>query len=60
MKQYALYDGDDFIDIGNLEELAKLQNVKKESLEWHLYPSVKNMSRNKKKGIFLVDLEESE
>lgn len=55
-KEYALYDDDDFIAIGTLEELAKKRNIKKESLEWHLYPSVKEMNRNKRTGIFLVDL----
>lgn len=39
MKEYALYKGDKFIDIGTKEYLANLLNVKKETIEFYASPT---------------------
>lgn len=42
---YGLYKGDEFIDVGTAEELAKKLGVKKETI-W-FYASPTNLKRNK-------------
>lgn len=39
IKEYALYKGDRFIDIGTKEYLANLLNVKKETIEFYASPT---------------------
>ena len=38
-KEYALYKGDKFIDIGTKEYLAKKLNVRKETIEFYASPA---------------------
>ena len=38
---YALYKGDEFIDMGTADELAKRRNVKPESIRWLATPSAR-------------------
>lgn len=57
MKEYALYRGDEFINIGTIAELAKQENVKYETMRHYLNPSVKKQQMKRKKGgIFLVNV----
>lgn len=54
MKLYALYKGDDFIDIGTSKELAKIMGVKQETI-W-FYASELWKERSKCESWVLVDL----
>ena len=40
-KIYALYHGDEFIDMGTKEHLAKLLNIKVRTIEFYLSPTYK-------------------
>lgn len=40
-KIYALYHGDEFIDMGSKEHLAKILNVKVRTIEFYLSPTYK-------------------
>ena len=61
IKEYALYKGDKFIDIGTKEYLAKLLNVRKETIEFYASPTqlkrnkiisqIKNIKQKKRKDI---------
>lgn len=58
MKLYALYKGDDFIDIGTSKELAKKIGVSMNTI-W-FYASEKWKERSKCESWVLVDLDEEE
>lgn len=51
-KKYALYKGDELLDMGTLEYLSKKFNVKKESLLFYQSPAYKK--RTSEKGRRLV------
>jgi len=55
MNDYALYHGDDFMDIGTLKFLAKKFNFKISTLKWYSYPS--SRKRNLK-GYQVIKIEE--
>lgn len=56
MREYALYKGDNFIDVGTLEEISKRQNISKETLYW--YTSKIASTRGKGNRLFLMKLED--
>lgn len=56
IKEYALYKGDKFIDIGTKEYLAKLLNVRKETIEFYAAPV--QLKRVKDNGYIVVRIEE--
>lgn len=45
-KEYALYKGDKFIDIGTKEYLAKILNVKKETIEFYASPTYQKRTKD--------------
>ena len=51
-KEYALYKGDELLDIGTLEYLSKKYNIKKRSLIFYGTPTYQK--RTSKKGKRLV------
>ncbi len=53
--EYALYKSDEFIDIGTKDYLAKLINVKKETIEFYSTPTY--LKRTKGNGWVVVKLE---
>lgn len=53
--EYALYKSDEFIDIGTKDYLAKLINVKKETIEF--YSTLTYLKRTKGNGWVVVKLE---
>lgn len=55
MKEYALYKGDKFIDIGTKEYLAELLNVKKETIEFYASPTYSK--RTKENAYVVVKIE---
>lgn len=38
-KLYALYRGDEFVDVGTAEEIAERQEIRPESVKWMSTPS---------------------
>ena len=46
IKEYALYKGDKFIDIGTKEYLANLLNVRKETIEFYASPTKLKRTEN--------------
>ena len=38
-KRYALYRGDEFVDVGTAEEIAERQGIRPESVKWMSTPS---------------------
>ena len=57
-REYALYKGDKFIDIGTKEYLAKLLNVKNETIEFYSSPTY--LKRVKDNGYVVVRIEDDE
>ena len=58
IKEYALYKGDRFIDIGTKEYLANLLNVKKETIEFYASPT--QLKRHKDNCYAVVRIDEDE
>lgn len=56
--EYALYKGDKFINIGTKEYLAKLLNVRKETIEFYASPT--QLKRNKDNGYVVVRIDDDE
>lgn len=55
-KEYALYKGDKFIDLGTKEYLAKLLNVKKKTITFYSSPA--QLKRTKDNAYIVVKIEE--
>lgn len=56
-KEYALYRGDEFVDIGTLDELAKMLNISKKDICFFKTPSYKKRFekiKNNRRSIALV------
>lgn len=51
-KYYALYKGDEFVDLGTKNYLAKLLNVKEETINFYMSETYKK--RNKKGNCYIV------
>ena len=48
--EYALYRGDEFLDIGTIKELSKRYNISVKTLRWYSTPCYKNKIKNKNKS----------
>ena len=48
MKEYALYQGDEFIEIGTLEKLARLLNIKERTAYFYTTRAYKKRLKNRK------------
>lgn len=57
-KIFALYKGDEFIDIGTKEYLANLLNVRKETIEFYASPT--QLKRNKDNCYVVVRIDDDE
>ena len=60
IKEYAVYRGDKFVDMGALEYVAALVGMKKESVEWWATPSGLKRSCAAKcynKALFIIRVE---
>lgn len=51
-KYYALYKGDEFVDLGTKNYLAKVLNVKEETINFYMSETYKK--RNKKGNCYIV------
>lgn len=58
IKEYALYKGDRFIDIGTKEYLANLLNVRKETIEFYASPT--QLKRHKDNCYVVVRIDDDE
>lgn len=56
-KEYALYKGDKFIDIGTKEYLAELLNVRKETIEFYASPTYLKRSKENANAYVVVKIE---
>lgn len=59
MKQYALYKGEEFIDIGTAKELAEKIGTTVKTLYWYAY-SGRYKSKEHKRGYVVVLLDEED
>ena len=57
-REYALYKGDKFIDIGTKEYLAKLLNVRNKTIEFYASPT--HLRRVKDNSYVVVRIEDDE
>lgn len=48
MKEYALYKGDNLIEIGTLKEIADKQKVSKRTIAFYSTPTYKNRGKGEK------------
>lgn len=60
--EYALYKGDNFLDIGTIKELSKRYDISVKTLRWYSTPCYKNKIKNKKniKSYVVVRIEDEE
>lgn len=56
MKEYALYRGDTFVDLGSASYLAKRQGVTKQTILYYRTPTYQK--RNNYKGYVLIKIED--
>ena len=57
-KEYALYKGDKFIDLGTLEYLSKKLNVEKRTISFYSKPSY--LKRSKGNSYIVIKIEDDE
>ena len=53
-KNYALYKGDNFLGIGDIEKLSKDFNIKKKTLLFYKAPSYLKRTKKSRKGNYRV------
>lgn len=60
VKEYALYKGEELIEIGRLSDIAKVTGNKIKSLKWRLTPSGKErLNKRKRENVYyLIKLED--
>lgn len=57
-KEYAVYKGDEFVDIGKRKELCAKLGIKESTFIWYSTPTYVN--KRYKNGILIVKLEDEE
>ena len=53
---YAIYRGDEFIDVGTLVELSERTGIKRETLRWYSYPSSHKRDKGNKFLVYKIDM----
>lgn len=53
-KTYAIYKGDEFIDLGTAEELAKRMNTSKNTIQWYAGSNRWKNKKNKRNNSIIV------
>lgn len=58
-QEYALYKGDEFIDLGTIQEIAKRQKVAPNTIRYYQTPEYKSrgLGKDSKKRKVLIKLE---
>ena len=54
---YAVYHGDEFVDLGTLDYLSKKFNVKKKSIAFYCSPAYKKRLKDYSNAIWIIRLE---
>lgn len=57
--EYALYKGDEFIDIGTLEELAKKLNVSTKTIRYYKTPAYKRKGKEDANRKVLIRIDDT-
>lgn len=52
---YALYRGDEFVDVGTADEIAKRRGIKPESVKWMSTPSYRKRGREDKLTAYRIE-----
>ncbi len=62
MKEYALYKGDEILQIGTISEIAEEQNVKEKTVKFYKTRAYEKriQSRKSKKAKILIEIEREE
>ena len=62
LKEYALYKGDKFVDLGTIRKLSVALGIKEASLRYLLYPAYQRRiaRRNTKNPMILIEIEEDD
>ena len=58
-KQYALYHGDEFVDVGTADEISKHTGIALRTLMFYHTPAYRNIT-DERTSYRLIDLEEDE
>ena len=56
-KEYALYKGEELIQIGTIKELAESQNVTEHTIKFYSYPCYLKRIKNSRKRKVVVPLD---
>ena len=56
-QEYALYRGDEFIDVGTIQEIAQRQNVTPQTIHYYKSPAYKRKFKDDKNRKVLVKIE---
>lgn len=59
-RDYAVYRGDEFVDLGTLSYLSKVLNRSRKSLQGLMAPSIKKRITGQRNGIIIFRIEESD
>ena len=59
LKRYAMYKGDEFIDLGTAKELAQRHNTTISTIYWYIYSSAWKKKR-KDNWLLIVPMEEED
>lgn len=57
-KIFALYKGDEFLDVGTIDEIARRFNVARQTILFYGTQAYKNRKKNSKKCKILIELDE--
>ena len=58
--EYALYKGEEFLDIGTADALSKKWNISKRSIQWYAYARKAKTRCNNKGGYVVLKLDAEE
>ena len=56
MKTYALYKGDNFIDLGSRKHIAELLGVTENTVEFYTSPVWRRRKKDESKGIIVIKI----
>lgn len=57
---YAVYKGDEFIDLGTKKELAKKLNIKLSSMKFLITPTYRKRIKNKNDSLIVIKIDDDD
>ena len=57
---HAVYRGDEFVDLGTLEELSQRLNMTRKFLQWLKSPTAHKRINGDRNGLIVIKIEEDE